>query len=273
MGNYTASLSIANSGAAGKPKSLPAYLGTQMTIGSATSPQYGICTPAISGASFSYWTIAEFTIPGGNQAMRLVEAPYWRIVGNDFSCPNNGGASTCVEIWIAVTTHSYMEIQFVIVEYEVRSYITRSTIPATRTISTSVGTRSRIIEPVAASSSILRLLAVVPDSICTISQCRTMWCMERYAMVSTCNDCSVQRPGDCVQQCRCIRPGLDQTHRTAVPAMLASHHLELQITECQVAARHRYTTTHFMIAVLVVEVMLALSLRILVRQHSILEVI
>jgi hypothetical protein len=96
--NYTASLSIANSGSSGKPKALVTYPGAQVTIGSATGPEYGIRTPAISGAPFSYWTIAGFTIRGGNQGLKLVEAPYWRIVGNDFSCPNGGGASACVEI-------------------------------------------------------------------------------------------------------------------------------------------------------------------------------
>ncbi|MHB8889422.1 MAG: choice-of-anchor Q domain-containing protein [Acidobacteriaceae bacterium] len=98
LSNYTASLAIASSGAAGKPIALVTYPGAQVTIGSATGPEYGIRTPAISGAPFSYWTIAGFIIRGGNQGLKLVQAPYWRVIGNDFSCPNGGGASACVEI-------------------------------------------------------------------------------------------------------------------------------------------------------------------------------
>ena len=85
-----------NSGTAQMPKALVVYPGATATIGVESGIQRGILTPAIT-AKFDYWVIAGLTLRGAVEAMDLQNDPLgWRVVGNDFSCPNGTGLSGCV---------------------------------------------------------------------------------------------------------------------------------------------------------------------------------
>ena len=94
--DFGASLPIASTGAAGRPKALVAYPGATVVIGSASGPEFAMRTPAI-GQRFNYWTIAGFKLRGGNESLKLVLASGWRIVANDMSCPNGDGQAACFE--------------------------------------------------------------------------------------------------------------------------------------------------------------------------------
>ena len=91
--NYNADLSIQSAGTASTPIALVAYPGATVTIGN-NSANYGIRTPAISGGK-DYWVLAGINFRG-LAAMDLVGVTGWRVVGNDFSCPNGSGQSACV---------------------------------------------------------------------------------------------------------------------------------------------------------------------------------
>lgn len=94
--DYDSSLPIASAGAEGRPKALIAYPGAKVEIGSPSGPEFGMRTPAI-GQRFNYWTIAGFNIRGGNEGLKLVLISHWRVVANDFSCPNGDGQAACFE--------------------------------------------------------------------------------------------------------------------------------------------------------------------------------
>jgi uncharacterized protein (TIGR03437 family) len=73
------------------------YPGATATIGSNTGPPNGVRT-APQGSSYpNYWIFAGFTIRGQAAAMALWGSTGWRIVGNDFSCPNGNGQGACVD--------------------------------------------------------------------------------------------------------------------------------------------------------------------------------
>ena len=91
--DYNADLSIQSAGTPSNPIALVAYPGATVTIGT-NSANYGLRTPAISGAK-DYWILAGITFRG-LAAMDLVGVTGWRVVGNDFSCPNGSGQSACV---------------------------------------------------------------------------------------------------------------------------------------------------------------------------------
>ena len=88
--NFT-SLAIAGSGSTGMPEAIVAYPGAQVTVGSATGEPYGI------QAFANHWVIAGLTISGGTSALILLDSSDWRLVGNDFSCPNGNGPASCVQ--------------------------------------------------------------------------------------------------------------------------------------------------------------------------------
>ncbi len=90
--NYNADVSIQSAGTAASPLALIAYPGATVTIGT-SSAQYGLRTPAISGAK-DYWVLGGFNFRG-LAAIDLVNVTGWRIVGNDFACPNGAGESAC----------------------------------------------------------------------------------------------------------------------------------------------------------------------------------
>ncbi len=97
LDDYNASLAIASSGAAGRPKALVVYPGATVTIGSATGAEFGVRTPSISGGPFSYWTLAGFTLRGSNESLDLTWLSNWRVVANDMSCPAGDGPAACFE--------------------------------------------------------------------------------------------------------------------------------------------------------------------------------
>jgi IPT/TIG domain len=91
--NYSSDLSIQSAGTASSPLALVAYPGATVTIGT-NSATYGARTPAISGAK-DYWVLAGLQIRGLT-GLDLVNVTGWRIVGNDFSCPDGSGQTACV---------------------------------------------------------------------------------------------------------------------------------------------------------------------------------
>ena len=96
LDDFDASLAIASSGVAGRPKALAVYPGARAMIGSAGGPEFAVRTPAL-GQRFNYWTLAGFTLRGGNESLKLVLAEGWRVVANDMSCPNGDGQAACFE--------------------------------------------------------------------------------------------------------------------------------------------------------------------------------
>ena len=107
---YSASLSIdyndgTNAGTAGMPKALVAYPGASVTIGQASGVERGLLVPAISG-TFDYWVIAGLSLRGQTEALDFEgTADGWRVVGNDFSCPNGTGLSGCIVGGDGTTPH------------------------------------------------------------------------------------------------------------------------------------------------------------------------
>jgi hypothetical protein len=92
--DYSASVALLSAGTSGAPKALVAYPGAAVLVGS-DSMGYGMRTPSVSGGPFSHWVIAGLTIKGGN-GVDLVNVDDIRLVGDDISCVNGGGASACV---------------------------------------------------------------------------------------------------------------------------------------------------------------------------------
>lgn len=91
--DYNASLAIRTGGTAAAPMALVAYPNATATIGSNSMP-YGLRTPAVSG-TMNYWVIAGLTLHG-TAAMDLFSVTGWKVVGNEFSCPNGSGQAACV---------------------------------------------------------------------------------------------------------------------------------------------------------------------------------
>ncbi len=91
LDNYDASLSIQTTGNAGAPMALIAYPGAAVTIGSAAtgSPSFGARTPNIDRTS-NHWVVAGIHFTGGQEGLDLTDSDDWRIVGNDFTCPDKG---------------------------------------------------------------------------------------------------------------------------------------------------------------------------------------
>ena len=107
---YSASLSIdyndgTNAGTAGMPKALVAYPGASVTIGQASGVERGLLVPAIAG-TFDYSVIAGLSLRGQTEALDFEgTADGWRVVGNDFSCPNGTGLSGCIVGGDGTTPH------------------------------------------------------------------------------------------------------------------------------------------------------------------------
>ena len=85
-----ASLDVTNGGTPDLPLAIVAYPGAQVTVGSASSQVYGI------RATASQWVIAGLTVSGSTSALSLVNTAGWRVVGNNFSCPDGFGMASCV---------------------------------------------------------------------------------------------------------------------------------------------------------------------------------
>jgi carboxypeptidase family protein len=88
---WSTSLLINSSGSAGSPISLVTYPGATVTIGSNSEPnaiRSGRTIPT------NYWNVAGFTLRGSS-VLATWGSNYWRMVGNDMSCPNGNGAGGC----------------------------------------------------------------------------------------------------------------------------------------------------------------------------------
>lgn len=99
-GSSDGSVEIASSGLPGRPKTLAAYPGATVTIG---SPGNAVCNSVncVEGlvtfnvnTPYNYWTIAGLKLRGNNMALEVTGGPRpnnlstnWRVVGNDMSCP------------------------------------------------------------------------------------------------------------------------------------------------------------------------------------------
>ena len=93
---YDAALSIQRSGEEGLPLAIVAYPGAKVTIGAVDGPRIAARTPNIDRTS-DHWVLAGLTFLGGQEALDVTDSRDWRIVGNDFSCPNGFGPTGCVE--------------------------------------------------------------------------------------------------------------------------------------------------------------------------------
>jgi len=88
-------------GTAANPKAMVAYPGASVTIGNATPSicPTGIRTRGDSTHSALYWTFAEFNLRGRDSAVDTFNEVGWRLVGNDFTCPNTdtGAQAGCLD--------------------------------------------------------------------------------------------------------------------------------------------------------------------------------
>lgn len=92
--NFNAALAIINNTCTlSNPCSLLGYPGAKATIG-ADSLTFGIRNPAVAG-QMSFWSIANFFVKG-QTGFEPQKVDNYRIVDNDFSCPQGGGQSACV---------------------------------------------------------------------------------------------------------------------------------------------------------------------------------
>ncbi len=93
---YDSSFSIQTSGRPGAPLALVAYPGATVTLGSIQGPAMAARTPNIDRAS-DHWVLAGLTFRGAQEGLDLTASRDWRIIGNDFSCPNGFGPTGCIE--------------------------------------------------------------------------------------------------------------------------------------------------------------------------------
>ncbi len=101
----------ANDCGSGTPRTLAAYPGATVTIGTVTSPPSGIRASNPSergGACTGGWVFAGLTLRGQNAAMSL-EGPSsgWRVVANDMTCPNGDGPTACFETSMSANVQFY----------------------------------------------------------------------------------------------------------------------------------------------------------------------
>jgi hypothetical protein len=97
LDNYGASLSVQRKCTEDEPLALVGYPGATVTIGN-TSQEFGIRNPDINGDGYNGMVFANLVVRGSNTGLKDVNNEYWRIVGNDFSCPNGGGQAACVHL-------------------------------------------------------------------------------------------------------------------------------------------------------------------------------
>src|SRR5215510_3009914 len=93
--NFDATVDMESGGTAGNPIALVAYPGATATLGSPTIT-YGIRVPNIS-VSANYVTIAGLFFSPSEVGLNPTNSSNWRVVGNNFQCPNANGQSGCFE--------------------------------------------------------------------------------------------------------------------------------------------------------------------------------
>ena len=96
LDKYDSALSIQTSGRQGAPLAIVAYPGARVTIGSFSGPQIAARTPNIARSS-DHWVLAGLVFKGEQEALDVTASTDWRIIGNDFSCPNGFGPTGCIE--------------------------------------------------------------------------------------------------------------------------------------------------------------------------------
>jgi urease beta subunit len=93
--NYGASLSVQRICSEANPLALVGYPGATVTIGSVNGAEYGIRNPDINGDGYNGMVFANLVIRANNTGIKDTGNLYWRIVGNDFSCPYGSGEAAC----------------------------------------------------------------------------------------------------------------------------------------------------------------------------------
>jgi uncharacterized protein (TIGR03437 family) len=95
---WNTSLLLRSGGTAAAPMAFVVYPQATATIGSVSGPPTGVrSAPDGSGGFPNYWVFAGFTMRGQGAAMALWGSTGWRIIANDFSCPNGNGAGACMD--------------------------------------------------------------------------------------------------------------------------------------------------------------------------------
>ena len=93
---YDSSLAIMTSGSEGRPIAMVAYPGERPVIGAADGQRIAMRTPNVERTS-DHWVLAGFRLVGAMQALDLTASDDWRIIANEFTCPNGFGPDGCVE--------------------------------------------------------------------------------------------------------------------------------------------------------------------------------
>lgn len=96
LDKYDSAFSIQTSGTADKPIAIIAYPGATVTIGSVTGPSISARTPNIDRKS-DHWVLAGLTFVGSQEALDVTASKDWRVIGNDFTCPQGFGPTGCIE--------------------------------------------------------------------------------------------------------------------------------------------------------------------------------
>lgn len=96
LDNYGASLSVVRKCSKSEPLALVGYPGATVTIGNPSGQEYGIRNPDINGDGYDGIVLANLVIRAATTAIKDVSNSYWRVVGNDLSCPNGTGQTACV---------------------------------------------------------------------------------------------------------------------------------------------------------------------------------
>lgn len=105
LDKYNSAFSIQTSGKPGFPLAIVAYPGAHVSIGTFASPSIAVRTPNIDRTS-NHWVLAGLTFQGAQEALDITASTDWRIIGNDFSCPNGFGPTGCIET--AQATYLYL---------------------------------------------------------------------------------------------------------------------------------------------------------------------
>ncbi len=96
LDRYEATVNIMSSGRRDAPIALLAYPGAKVTIGSANTPRIAARTPNVARTS-DHWVIGGIHFIGYQEALDVTSSTDWRVVGNDFTCPNGFGPTGCIE--------------------------------------------------------------------------------------------------------------------------------------------------------------------------------
>lgn len=94
---WNTSLLLRSGGTAASPIAFVVYPQAAATVGSVNGPPTGIRSAPAGGSYPNYWVFAGFTLRGQGAAVALWGSTGWRMVANDFSCPNGDGTGACMD--------------------------------------------------------------------------------------------------------------------------------------------------------------------------------